>query len=1168
MGLSYIKMILREFKKSFGRFIAIFGIVALGVAILSGLFVTTPDMHDSVDQYYDEHNTADIFIKGTMGLTDEDLDRVLEEENVREVMPSYVMDKIIDLNGKESLTAKIYGIPLIDSEDQVHINKLELIKGRMPENKNECVVERSGPFLKDIKIGENIKISPENEDYQDIDDSFSAKEYQVVGIVANSFHFGKEREVSNVGSGKLDTIIYVDKSSYSLEEYTDFYIVLNKAKEMNTFSSQYEDYSKKNKTLIEDIGEDRSDKRKTQILNKANKEIKDGYEKYYEEKENAESELKDARIEISDGKAELESSSKDIADAESELKDARNTLDRETAQANLEIKDGEKELQDAKAELDRAEKDLESARLKLNDGEDQYASAYSEYQKSKAQIDHALSQLNQGKQELKEKTDELDKGRVELEAAIADIESEIAGLEAVKSQSESLSEEELAGIEDGLNKYEDNLSQLKTQLEALKIPEAEIQAAKAKIDKEDQALQAGVSELNKGREKLDLSRQELDTGRAQYEQGLRELDQGRREYEEGISELERGRGTLRTETANAVQEIEDGERELEEGKADYQQGLKDLEEAETELLEAETKAEEELGEALLDLQEAERDLEDLEDPEWYVLDRDSNISFVSFKLNSDKVDAISKVFPIFFYLVAGLVALTTMTRMVEEERTQIGVLKALGYSKSTIIAKYILYCGLASLLGSIVGQIVGFEVIPRVIWNAYGVIYHLPEFVIDYNKRIALLSSGVAILSTVAATYFAASTSLREKPALLMLPKPPKAGKRILLERIKPLWSALSFNLKSTARNLFRYKKHFYMTVIGVSGCTALLVTGFGLRNSFQDLGTYQFDQIYKYQLNVQLEEDYSQDNLDDIYGDNKAVEDTMELYSDEGQIWFGDKAEDINLVGVDESERLSDFILFRDRKSGDKIDYSPGKVIITEKISEELDIKAGDTVVYKDSDDVKSEFKVDAVTENYIGNFIYMDKSHYEDKIGQARSNNTIYAKTADLKASEQDTLIEKLYENEDVLSTEFISQRRGIFDNLVESINYIVIVIIVASGLLAFIVLYNLTNININERRRELATLKVLGFHDSEVASYIFREITILAVIGTLVGLVLGKVLHQFIIINVEDPDFMFGRNIKLMSYVLSAIITMIFSGIVDLFMLKKVKDIKMVDSMKAND
>ncbi len=1333
---SYIKMILREFKNSFGRFAAIFGIVALGVGFLSGLLVTTPNMNNSVDKYYDDHNTADIFIKATMGLTEDDLKQVESLENIKSVMPAYVIDKLIDVNNKEDLTAKIYGIPLLDLENQVIINKLDLLEGRMPKNNRECLVERKGPYFKDIKIGSKVKLSKNNQDYEDIGELYHVTEYKVVGVVGNSFHFSLEREPSDVGAGKLDTIIYLDSTSYALEEFTDFYIVLKDTLAMNSFSSEYKVYTEKISEKLEDISKKRSHDRKMEILKKANESISEGFKDYHEESDKARKELADALKEINKAKQELESSAIDIKNAKIELNDARETLEQENKKAQIEISDGEKELNQAKKRLSQAENELKDAKLELEDGQGQYLQGYLDYEQGKKDLEDGLKQIEQGKKELLQIESELLDGKKQLEigklellkakrelekgqgqyenglselkagrseflysinplakelgylsserlmstasgqialrsyligvnqelsAALAEakvgkteIEKNIHMLKVKKQELESnltqlnlqlqmLEKDSIANAEAiimvktsiqqinaGLTEINTSLVYLEAQLKDLaaiiidleskqaeipdydflidtwtemvksqrqleiakenlhqgwidynsalkdltnsenKIRDAEIkiEEGKRELQQNEKILEEARKDLDEGFKKLKSSKKELESGEEEYQSGLLEVSNGWKDYEIGIAKVEDARKTLKDQIDHTIKKIEDGEKELGQGILEYQDGIIEIEDAEKDYNKAKVQVDKELEKAYNKLLEAEAEVKNLEDPEWYVLDRESNMSYMSFKLNADKVAAISTVFPIFFYLVAGLVALTTMTRMVEEERTQIGVLKALGYKKSTIISKYILYCGLASILGSIVGQLIGFELIPRVIWNTYGVMYHLPEFITDYNKKISLLSSGVAILSTLAATYFAANGALREKPSLLMLARPPKRGKRILLERITPLWSIMTFNLKSTARNIFRYKKHFYMTVIGISGCTALLVTGFGIRNSIKDIGTLQFDQIFKYQLKIEMKKDYTQSDLDSFDRDYKEIDDILKVFSNEGYLEFENKTSKITLVGVEDTNQISDYILFRQRKNTEIIDFSKDTIIISEKIAQELKIKPGDTVIYENSDEIKKEFKVDAIAENYIGNYIYMNKAKYESAFRDKLKNNTIYAKTQTLTQSETDKLIENLYDNDDILNASFISRSRSMFDNLIHSINYIVIVIIIASGLLAFIVLYNLTNININERRRELATLKVLGFHNNEVASYIFREITILALIGTLLGLALGKYLHQFIIVTVEDPEFMFGRSVSILSYLISAIITMMFSAIVDFFMVKKLRNIKMVDSMKAND
>ncbi|WP_409227626.1 ABC transporter permease [Gudongella sp. SC589] len=1322
MKNAYGKIVSREFIQSFGRFAAIFGIVALGVGFLSGLLVTTPDMHNSVDEYYDSNNMADIFIKGTMGITDDDLQRVLHLEEVNEVMPAYVMDMIMDTSQNGTLVTRIYGLPLMDGE--ANINRLELLEGRMPQKANEVLVERSGTYLADIPLGSTIAISPENEDYDDIRDYFEVLTYEVVGVVGNTFHFSTEREVTNVGSGRLGAIIYTDHSSYALENWTDLYITAEGALQMSPFSNEYDVKIKRLVQKLEDISKERSLVRYEEVLMKAEEELADGWEEYNDGKAEAEQELADAWAEILDGRKELADGLIELQDGENELADARITLrdevadaereiadgDQELADALIELKDGEKELADAlvelqdgekdyyegylefldgkreyedglkkyqdgedeyqkglekledgKRELAKGERDLQRGRRELEAGEDEYAAGVVELQEGKDQllagvsqiadnfgiqgfssqelvgtasgqavlrgtIDGAKDQLEEGMSQIKIGSslleDNLDKARagkgqleLQLQALIEDPESNQEAIEAIELEIRTL-DSQIAAMEQELRSLEQELQGLEAQLAQLPNPdqligawnqilsgERELEYARRQLDNgwdkyydgraqlrdAQKEIEEGEKELADGRKELDDARvelldaekeiregekeladgrMELDDGWKEYNEGLVELSDGWKEYEDGLVELADARVTLAQEVRDAEREIADAEIEIRDGWKEYNDGLLELKDGEEEYFSEKNKADEELAQAYADLVDAERELADLEVPEWYVLDRESNMSFANFQLNAEKVAAIAKFFPIFFYLVAALVSLTTMTRMVEEERTQIGILKALGFRKMSIIGKYVVYCGLASILGSAAGQLVGFRLLPRVIWNAYGVMFHLPPFVSEYNARIAFMASGIAVLSTVAVTVYAANEALGEKPATLMLPRAPKAGKRILLERVGPVWRKMSFNMKSTARNIFRYKKHFYMTVVGISGCTALLMLGFGMRDSIRDFAGTQFDHIFRYQVRLELdEEDFKEGSLDQLVLDLGNVQSYGGIYSDKGAIRYGNDLLDANAIVFSDSQQLSDFILVRNRESGEIIVPGTEYVIITEKLSEVLGISVGEAIIYEDSDENLGELRVTHITENYLGNYMYVDSAQYESVFGASPVNSAL-VRTDDLTAEEEDGLVEMLLLEESVLNAELVSQTRRSFDNLIRSMDYIVFVIIVASGLLAFIVLYNLTNININERKKELATLKVLGFHNEEVSSHIFREITILTLIGVLVGLLLGTYMHEFIIKTIEDPDSMFGRDIRLMSYVLSAAITLVFSLIVNLFMGRKIRNIEMVESMKAND
>lgn len=1318
---TYIKVIIKEIKGSFGRFSAIFGIVFLGVGLLSGLISTTPGMHHSVDEYYDQNNMADIFIKGTLGITEDDMKRLSAIDEISEIMPAYVLDKLMETENNETLVTRIYGLPLIeDFTKGTNINKLQLISGRMPENPEECLVERRNGFLAPVTIGSKLTISKENDKYDEIDDIFAVKEFTVVGIVGNSFHFANEIEVSNIGNGRLGSIIYVDEEAYSMDVYTDLYLTAYGAREMDSFSSRYEKKIEKIVEGLEVIGEERSKVRYEEVLKEANDKLRDGREEYREAKEEAEKELAEAAMDLEEGRIELQDGYIELEDGKRELADARITLEDEVNDANTKIADAKLELEDGLKELKDGEVELADALVELTDGQKKYQDGYAEYLDAKKELEEgqrkfdkaekelkdAIDELEDGKRQLARGERELERGRQELEDAELELESgyrqlekeknnffqgvdplakqagfssanelfsamdrdrtgqvrngfisaidgakgflqtklneaeskkeelediasnieeniqlleqipedtrtdeDVAALELLKTKLQETSqgiiqidagiaelEAQLSQIpdpnvilngwsqiKDGERKLEDGYDQLEEGREEYRKGREELRKAKAEIEDGEKKLKEGEAELEENRQtlkdgwkeledgyrELEDARISLEDGFKEYNEGKAELEDGWKDYYKGIDEISDAEKELEDQVLKANQEISDAEKDIAEGEKDYLKGLREFKDGEIEYLDAKEEVERELADAEEELADAEREISEIEKPKWYVLDRNSNISYVSFVMNSEKVAAVSKVFPVFFYLVAALVSLTTMTRMIEEERIQIGTLKALGYGKASIMGKYVIYCGLASVLGCIVGLIVGFKLIPQIIYNAYGVLFHLPAFVTKFNMNIALTSSGMAVLSTIGVTIYACSEALKEKPATLMLPRAPKAGKRILLERLTFIWSRMSFNHKATARNIFRYKKHFIMTVVGIAGCTALLVAGFGIRDSLSNVPNIQFGEIYKYQVNIDLDEKKEMDKtLIDILEDRVKVIDFIQAHKHNGYAMVGNKEEFLTIFVPDGIDSVNDFIDFRDRKSEEKVSFNESSVILTEKIAEALGLSIGDEFLLDNDEGKVIELKVTDVTENYIGNYLYISRDVYAAEIKEKVHNNSMLIKTQVMENEKRDALISDFLDSEAVLNASFIDQTKGVFNNLINSVNYIVVVIIIASGLLAFIVLYNLTNININERRKELATLKVLGFHDEEVSSYIFREIRILTLIGMLLGLLLGKILHGFIIITVEDPGVMFGRNAKVLSYILSGMITFLFSFIVNLFMKKKLRNIRMVDSMKAND
>ena len=553
-----------------------------------------------------------------------------------------------------------------------------------------------------------------------------------------------------------------------------------------------------------------------------------------------------------------------------------------------------------------------------------------------------------------------------------------------------------------------------------------------------------------------------------------------------------------------------------------------------------------------------------------MLDRNSNLSYVSFDRNVEKVAAVSDVFPFFFLFVAALVTLTTMTRMIEEERTQIGALKALGYTKGAIIAKYLIYCGTAGLLGSITGALAGFQLLPMIIWNAYSTMYYLPNLITPFNWSFAIISNLIVLTSTILATVSACYYVLREKPAALMLPRAPKAGKRIFLEKIQPIWSRLSFSYKSTARNIVRYKKHLFMTVTGIAGCAALILTGFGVKNSVTDLANTQFENIFLYDLTINISNggSYDDDTLLAFLSNTEKVESYIHVANISGKVSGRDNTYDVAIIVPEDMGKLESFINLNERESKTKLDPALCNVAMSEMLAHTLHLEVGDTFVLENAEKESAALTLDFITENYVGSYIYISKEVYSTAFTTDAEYNTIYVNTNLKEKEEKAEALSNIFNSMDVSGAAFISETKTSYDSLLYSMNYIVMIIIIAAGALAAIVLYNLINVNIEERRRELATLKVLGYHHEEVAAYIFRETLILSILGIAVGLTLGVFLHSYIISRVEDVTLMFGRKILWSSYVFSGGVTLIFALIVSLLMGRKLKKIKMTDSLKAND
>ncbi len=555
-------------------------------------------------------------------------------------------------------------------------------------------------------------------------------------------------------------------------------------------------------------------------------------------------------------------------------------------------------------------------------------------------------------------------------------------------------------------------------------------------------------------------------------------------------------------------------------------------------------------------------------PEWYILDRDQNVGYVSYIQDTDRVAKLATVFPIVFFVVAALISLTTMSRMVEEERGEIGTLKALGYTKIQIAGKYLVYATLATVIGAVIGMLIGFNILPKIISDMYAMMYNLPPLIIEFNIKYAMIGLLVAGTCTLGATIYSCVKELAQTPATLMRPKAPKPGKRVILEKINFIWSKLNFTHKVTVRNLFRYKKRFLMTIIGVMGCTSLIIAGFGLRDAIGYMVPSQYGNIFKYDLNISIKDSKNSKKTLENIKKNEKIEDAINLNMQSVEIVKDDNNQNIQLIVPNNVNELEKYISLKPRKNDEeKYILNDEGIILTEKLAKLLNINEGDIIRLRNADDIEVDARVYKITENYIMHYIYMSPTLYEKLYCEKPEYNTIYANTGKLDEGQEKSLGKEILNNEENVSTiGFTSDTKNIFNDVMENMNFVVWILIVAAGMLAIVVLYNLSNTNISERIRELATIKVLGFYNKEVYNYVSRETVILTIIGILFGLVGGYLLTLYIIKTCELDILMFNSQVHILSYVYGVVLTVIFATIINITTYFALKNINLIESLKS--
>lgn len=796
--------------------------------------------------------------------------------------------------------------------------------------------------------------------------------------------------------------------------------------------------------------------------------------------------------------------------------EAQEKVDKAKKKYQKEKKKAEKKLSDAKDELDQAKKKLDSSEKQLK--------------QAKSKLDSGNKQLKSGKKEYENGKKQLASGQKQYKNGLSQYQK---GLKEYNSQKK---------------KMDDAKSQLDQAVKAYGITYAQLDENYGELYQQYQTYLAGKKQLDSAKKKLDKSKKTLDASKRKLKTSEKQLKNAKQKLEQSEKELKRGQ----TQYNNGIKSLATGKKEYENGLSKYKKEKK--------------KAEKEFKKTEKKLKDAQKKVDELEKGEWYVLDRNKIQSYVEFGQDSERIGAIGKVFPLIFFLVAALVSLTTMTRMVEEERVQLGTMKALGYSKIQIAAKYLLYASLATVFGSLLGAVSGEIILPKVIITAYTMMYvGVYDVATPLHANLALLAAVAAFITTIGATLLSSYRALAEVPAQLMRPEAPKGGKRVFLEYIPFLWRKISFSWKSSIRNLVRYKKRFFMTIFGIGGCMALLLVGFGLKDSIFATTNNQYTKIRTYDVEIGFDEDENNKTISYIL-QQKGIQSGMEAKESSVDIENKTGSKTASLVIPSDKETITQLIQFRDRVSGDRYPLTDDGVIITEKLATMLEIKVGDTITIKEGDTKKVKAKVTAIAENYLRHYVFMSDQQYTQLYGEKPAYNKMFCKTTSRKSSFEDALSKKMLKKDGITSVSFVSATEKEMDDMLGNLNIVVWILIISAGLLAFVVLYNLNNINIEERRRELATIKVLGFYQSELAAYVYRENVMLTLIGTFAGVFLGIALHRYVILTAEVDAIMFGREISLQSYFYSVLLTCFFSIFVNGVMYFKLKKIDMVESLKS--
>lgn len=1133
-----LKTSIREIKQSPARFLSILGIIFLGVAFFVGIGATGPDMIKSADHYYGKTKLADMSIYSSLGFSTEDKAVLLEEENIQTVNLQYLLD--LPLSQKNT----VFRFLSLTGKDE--LNQLHVVEGQLPKATNEILLDSNLSDAKDYQIGDTFEILAKD----DPENQLKEHEFKIVGFAQSpEFIDNSKRGNTNVGNGSISAFAYLLPEAFQMDAYSRMLISFDDLRTEVAYSQNYVDLMNKNKAQVTSLLAPRKQGRLDEIREKALKELNDNQR-----------EIDEANAQIEEGAKQLNDALKTLEAGKKELEAGQQTFDSEMANAEAQIRYQRDQLVSAQAELDQQRATLESQQQALNQQSKELTAAEEQLEPllaQKATLEASLAQLEGVQQQYGELVVLLD-GFAEVPE-----EAQPSAIEAIKSTASALSAQLSASPE-----LSGAFGTFAAEVTVENIAETQtvIRSAGDLIEQQRLEVQQSLTTLATQQQELAAARQALVAGQAQIDAGRDALAQGQAEIDRGFEQLNQGEQTLAEQRQQGQSELDAARQEFETGQEAYEKEAQAFQKLQDETLP-------DLKAAQRTIDQEREKLDELEPATFTLLLRDDNPGYLEYEENANRISSIATVFPTIFFLIAALVSLTTMGRMIEEKRTEIGTYKALGYKNSEVSLKFIIYSLTAGLTGTLLGLLVGFYLFPTIIINAYGQLYNMTEFPTPWYLSYSLIGLAVGLFCTVGISMIVLRVDLMSSPATLLRPKAPKAGKTILLERIQPLWRRLNFNQKVTMRNLFRYKSRMFMTVFGIAGCTAMILTGFGLKNSISDIVPIQFNEVWRYQGIVTFDEEASTQAIEEYQAAVSQLDllsATLGMTSENLTVaQTGKASQEVTVYVPENPAELSDFVSFTERKTGEVYALGDNGVIINEKLAKLFQLAIGDTIELKNGDNEIFEVNISGITENYVGHFAYFSPTYYEEIFGEIPTYNSELLLFSEALTKEQENQIANdLMKQDRVLNVTFLSDSSTALDDTTEILNIVVWLLIISAGLLAFIVLYNLNNINISERIRELSTIKVLGFYNKEVTMYIYRENIFLTLFGIIAGLFLGQILHGYVLATVELDMLMFSPEIHLLSYLYSSLITLFFTIIVGFVMYQKLKHVDMIEALKSND